>query len=66
MTNELHDFEKDNLVVVADGTYCKIQKSKNNDFQYNKVRAHQNRTEILFFDFFVDFSILQVKIHLEM
>ena len=34
MTHKLHDLLTDHLVIVADGTYCKIEKSKNNDFQY--------------------------------
>ena len=34
MTNELHNLDQDTLVIVADGTYCNIQKSKNNEFQY--------------------------------
>ena len=34
-TQNLHSLPKDHLVVIADGTYCKIEKSKNNDFQYN-------------------------------
>ena len=34
MTHNLHNLENDVLVLVADGTYCKIQKSNNNDFQY--------------------------------
>ena len=34
MTQSLHDLEEDVLVLVADGTSCKIQKSSNNEFQY--------------------------------
>jgi len=34
MTQKLHNLTEDTLVVVADGTYCKIQKSKSNNFQY--------------------------------
>ena len=34
MTHKLHDLPTDHLVIVADGTYCRIEKSKNNDFQY--------------------------------
>ena len=32
--HELHDLKKDDLVVVTDGTFCKIKKSKNNNYQY--------------------------------
>lgn len=34
-TLNLHNLPNDHLVVIADGTYCKIEKSKNNNFQYN-------------------------------
>ena len=34
MTHNLHDLEDDVLVLIADGTSCKIQKSSNNEFQY--------------------------------
>ena len=30
----LHDFEQDQLAIVVDGTYTKIEKSSNNQFQY--------------------------------
>ena len=30
----LHNFDKDTLAIVVDGTYTKIEKSANNDFQY--------------------------------
>ncbi len=35
MTNGLFDLNYDDLVVVADGTYCRIEKSANNVFQYD-------------------------------
>ena len=35
MTHSLYDLPNDHLVIVADGTYCKIEKSQNNAFQYN-------------------------------
>jgi len=34
MTQNIFELDPDVLVLVADGTYCKIQKSNNNDFQY--------------------------------
>ena len=34
MTHSLYDLDKDVLVLIADGTYCRIQKSNNNEFQY--------------------------------
>jgi hypothetical protein len=30
----LHDFKKDTLAIIADGTYTRLEKSSNNDFQY--------------------------------
>ena len=35
MVQVLHNLSNDDLVIIADGTYCKIEKSKNNDFQYH-------------------------------
>ena len=32
--NELYDIEKDELVIIADATYCRLEKSANNEFQY--------------------------------
>jgi hypothetical protein len=34
MTHRIHELAEDVLVLVADGTYCNIQKSADNDFQY--------------------------------
>jgi hypothetical protein len=34
MTSNLNCLSNDNLVVIADGTYCRIEKSANNDVQY--------------------------------
>jgi hypothetical protein len=34
MTQRIHNLEEDNLVFIADGTYNRIEKSSNNDFQY--------------------------------
>ena len=34
MTTKLNCLSNDNLVVIADGTYCRIEKSANNDIQY--------------------------------
>ena len=34
MTQNIFELDPDVLVLVADGTYCKIQKSNNNGFQY--------------------------------
>lgn len=34
-TTVLHDLRFDDLAVIADGTYCRIEKSSNNTFQYN-------------------------------
>jgi hypothetical protein len=34
MTQSLFDLEDDVLVLIADGTSCRIQKSNNNSFQY--------------------------------
>ena len=34
MTQSLHEIDEDVLVLIADGTSCKIQKSNNNEFQY--------------------------------
>ena len=34
MTEKLHDLSKKMLAIVADGTYCRIEKSANNQFQY--------------------------------
>lgn len=45
MTHEIYNLDKDDLVVVADGTYCKIEKSKNNDFQY-KTYSVQKSTSL--------------------
>ena len=42
MTHQLHNLSKDDLVVIADGTYCKIEKSKNNDFQYKTYSVQKN------------------------
>jgi hypothetical protein len=35
MTHKVFNIDKDVLVIVADGTYCKIEKSSNNDFQHS-------------------------------
>ena len=34
MTQNLHELQPDVLVLIADGTSCRIQKSNNNEFQY--------------------------------
>lgn len=34
MAKELHDLNDDILTIVADGTYCRLEKSANNNFQY--------------------------------
>ena len=34
MTHNLFELNNGGLVLIADGTYCKIQKSNNNEFQY--------------------------------
>ncbi len=31
----LHDFDVDTLAVIADGTYTRLEKSANNEFQYS-------------------------------
>jgi hypothetical protein len=34
MTHRMLNLANDNLVIIADGTYCAMEKSANNDFQY--------------------------------
>jgi hypothetical protein len=41
-TSIIHDLEKDHLALVADGTYCKIEKSANNSFQYKTYSGQKN------------------------
>ena len=35
MATKLHDLSEDVLVIIVDGTYCRLQKSANNEFQYS-------------------------------
>ena len=34
-TNELHNLKRDDLAIFADGTYCRCEKSSNNQVQYD-------------------------------
>ena len=45
MTQNLFDLDSDVLVLIADGTSCKIQKSNNNEFQ-NKTFSGQKKTSL--------------------
>ena len=42
MTSALYGLKTDDLVVIADGTYSKIEKSSNNDFQYKSWSLQKN------------------------
>lgn len=42
MTHKLFDLKKDDLVIVADGTYSKIEKSSNNDFQFKTYSVQKS------------------------
>ena len=35
MTNKLHDLKSKTLAIFVDATYCRLEKSANNQFQYN-------------------------------
>ena len=35
MTTKLHVLDNDNLAIFVDATYCRLEKSANNQFQYN-------------------------------
>jgi hypothetical protein len=41
MTNKLFQLADDDLVIVVDGTYCSIEKSNNNSFQYSTYSCQQ-------------------------
>jgi hypothetical protein len=45
MTSKLNCLGADNLVVVADGTYCRMEKSANNDIQY-KTWSEQKKSPL--------------------
>jgi hypothetical protein len=51
MTHTLHHLREDDLVVVADGTYTRIEKSRNNDFQYKTYSGQKG--ELLFKPFLI-------------
>ncbi|CAF1113302.1 unnamed protein product [Brachionus calyciflorus] len=34
MVRELYDLKNEDLAIIADATYCRCEKSTNNDFQY--------------------------------
>jgi hypothetical protein len=40
-TRVLHDMDPETLAVVVDGTYTKLEKSSNNDFQYFSYSMHK-------------------------
>lgn len=40
-SSELHNIQKEKLVVIADGTYCRIEKSANNNFQYKSYSSQK-------------------------
>lgn len=48
LTHTLHDLEDDVLVLVADGTYCNIQKSKSNNFQYKTYSSQKSTSHLLY------------------
>ena len=37
----LHDFEDDSLAIIADGTYTRLEKSANNEFQYSSYSSQK-------------------------
>jgi hypothetical protein len=51
MTQTLHRLPEDHLVIVADGTYSRIEKSRNNDFQYKTYSGQKG--ELLFKPFLI-------------
>ena len=44
MTHSLQNLENDVLVLIADGTFCKIQKSQNNEFQYQTYSGQKKNS----------------------
>ena len=44
MVMELHELEKDDLVIVCDGTYTRFEKSSNNEFQYLSYSVQKSTT----------------------
>lgn len=44
MVVELHELDKDDLVIVCDGTYTRFEKSSNNEFQYLSYSVQKSTT----------------------
>lgn len=62
---ELHDINREKLVIIADGTYCRIEKSANNAFNTNHTAYKKRIIYSNHFYFVVLMVILLIAIVLQ-